>query len=171
MSPRRAVATVYGGEVAFLDHLKVVAEHSCSFSSSQSISTEQSAAFLAFSASRASCAAMNLRRRHLGRPLHGGVLDHLLGYHLTLHLFHRLAAEVGDDWLVKLLHEDFAEPSKVFRPAARFAGATAFSVVYPGRRLSGNRTALSCERQTAVPRSSIREPVDPSVTIWRSSRP
>ena len=59
---------------------------------SQSISTEQSAAFLAFSASRASCASM---KRHRGRPLHDGVLDHLLGCDLTLHLFHRLAAEVG----------------------------------------------------------------------------
>ena len=99
------------GEVAFLDHLKVVAAHSCSFSSSQSISTETSAAFLAFSASsaasRAPCASVDLSKRAIAAgPL---TMAFLAVCWPTLHLFTGLPLRLATVVFLRLARP-FARP-------------------------------------------------------------
>jgi hypothetical protein len=102
------------GEVAFLDHLKVVAAHSCSFSSSQSISTETSAAFLGFQRLERSLARpVRLsgleQKSHRGRAFDDGILGRLLAYDLTLHLFTGLPLRLATVVFLRLARP-FARP-------------------------------------------------------------
>ena len=53
-----------------------------------------------------------------------GLLDHLHGHDLALHLAHDLTSELCGDRLIEFLHQDVAELAKVLRPAALVAGLT-----------------------------------------------